>query len=299
MQESMTGSHRVAAIQMASGTRVEANLDEASRLIAIAVAGGAGLVVLPENVAIMGLRETDKLACAETDAGGPLQEFFAAEAARHGVWLVAGTIPMATEVPDRAYSACLVFDSSGRRVARYDKLHLFDVQIEGEEAYCESATLVPGDRVVVVDTPFGRLGLAICYDLRFPEMFRRMVDEGVELIALPSAFTATTGEAHWRPLVRSRAIENLCYVIAANQGGYHVNGRETHGDSLVVDPWGRVLDSLARGSGVVFGDLTPGLLAGVRDRFPVLSHRRLAVSATPREVASTAVSPSHTAESAD
>lgn len=266
---------RVAAIQMASGPRVDANLHEASRLIATAAAAGARLVVLPENVAIMGLDERDKLAHAEPDAGGPIQSLLADQAARHGVWLVAGTIPLRGDDPDRARAACLVFDDRGSRVARYDKIHLFDVQVEGEAAYAESATLEPGDAVVTVDTPFGCMGVAVCYDLRFPEMFRVMVDRGAEFFVLPSAFTERTGRAHWRPLLQARAIENLCSVVAAAQGGYHINGRETHGDSLVLDPWGGVQDSLSRGSGVVLGEIDRARIAGLRSRFPALAHRRL------------------------
>ena len=266
---------RVAAVQMASGPRVDANLYEAGRLIGMAANAGARLVVLPENVAIMGLNETDKLAHTEPDSGGPIQERLAGFAARHGVWLVAGTIPMRGRDPHRARAACLVYDDHGQRVARYDKLHLFDVQVDGEAAYAESATLEPGNEVVTVDTPFGCMGVAVCYDLRFPEQFRVMVDHGAEFFVVPSAFTARTGAVHWRPLLQARAIENLSYVIAAGQGGYHMNGRETHGDSLILDPWGAVQDSLARGSGVVIGELDPARVNDVRVRFPSLAHRRL------------------------
>ncbi|WP_290652735.1 carbon-nitrogen hydrolase family protein [Aquisalimonas sp.] len=269
---------RVAAVQMASGPRVKANLHEASRLIRMAADAGAKLVVLPENVAIMGMDERDKLAHIEPDSGGPIQDCFAQQAQRCGVWLVAGTIPMRGRDRHRARAACLVFNNRGERVARYDKLHLFDVTVEGEAAYQESATLEPGDEVVTVDTPFGCMGVAVCYDLRFPEFFRVMLDRGAEFFVLPSAFTARTGGVHWRPLLLARAIENQCYIIAAGQGGYHVNGRETHGDSLVLDPWGVVQDSLYRGSGVVLGELDRNRLAEVRTRFPSLNHRRLACS---------------------
>ena len=275
MTASGNGSMRVAAVQMASGPRVDANLYEAGRLIGMAANAGARLVVLPENVAIMGRNETDKLAHVEPDSGGPIQERLAGYAARHGVWLVAGTIPMHGTDPGRARAACLVFDDQGQRVARYDKLHLFDVQVDGDAAYAESATLEPGDRIVTVATPFGCMGVAVCYDLRFPEQFRVMVDRGAEFFVVPSAFTARTGAVHWRPLLQARAIENQSYVIAAGQGGYHMNGRETHGDSLILDPWGAVQDSLPRGSGVVVGELDPVRLADVRARFPSLAHRRL------------------------
>lgn len=266
----------VAAIQMASGPNVGANLLEAGRLIAKAAQAGASLVVLPENFAIMGMTEYDKVRIREQDGKGPIQDFLAEQAARNGVWLVGGTVPLAAHDPDKIRAASLLFDSAGKRVARYDKIHLFDVHIEETgEQYVESETIEPGETVVVVDTPFGRLGMAVCYDLRFPELFRRMINDGVDLFVLPSAFTAITGKAHWESLVRARAIENLAYVIAPAQGGYHVNGRETHGDSMIVDPWGRILDRLPRGSGVVMGELDPERLARIRRSFPVLEHRRL------------------------
>ncbi|MCC5812971.1 MAG: carbon-nitrogen hydrolase family protein [Ectothiorhodospiraceae bacterium] len=274
MGEQVECYQRVAAVQMASGPRVDANLQEIARLIAMAAEQGANLVVLPENATLMGMRETDKLAYREHHGQGPLQDFFAGEAARHGVWLVAGTIPLFGGDPERAQQTCLLYNDRGEQMARYDKVHLFDVDVEGDTRYQESRTLAPGEQVVVVDTPFGRLGLSICYDLRFPELYRIMADQGVELIVVPSAFTARTGEAHWRPLLRARAIENLSYVVAAAQGGYHVNGRETHGDSMIVDPWGQVLDHLGRGSGVVVSDLDLERLRKVRERFPALQHRR-------------------------
>ncbi|MFV8835875.1 carbon-nitrogen hydrolase family protein [Aquisalimonas sp.] len=272
---SLHSGTRVAAVQMASGPLVEGNLHEATRLVGMAAEAGAEFVVLPENVAIMGMDEFAKLNHVETDAGGPIQDCFAGLARRHGVWLVAGTIPMRGDDPRRVRAACLVYDDRGERVARYDKLHLFDVDVDGESAYRESATFEPGEQVVTVGTPFGCMGVAVCYDLRFPEQFRAMVDRGAEFFVLPSAFTARTGEAHWRPLLQARAIENQCHIIASGQGGYHVNGRETHGDSLIVDPWGRIQDSLARGSGVVLGALDRQRLADVRTRFPSLRHRRL------------------------
>lgn len=270
----------VAAVQMASGPLVDGNLHEVRRLVRMAAEAGAKLVVLPENVAIMGMDEFAKLDHIETDAGGPIQDCFAGLARQHGVWLVAGTVPMQGQERRRARAACLVYNDRGERVARYDKLHLFDVDVEGESAYRESTTFEPGEQVVTVDTPFGCMGVAVCYDLRFPEQFRVMVDRGAEFFVLPSAFTARTGEAHWRPLLQARAIENQCHVIASGQGGYHVNGRETHGDSLIIDPWGRIQDSLARGSGVVFGTLDRRRLDEVRMRFPSLRHRRISCADT-------------------
>lgn len=270
---------KVAAIQMASGPNVSANLIEAERLIAMAADAGAQLVVLPENFAIMGMAEEDKVLISEPDGHGAIQEFLAEQAAKRGVWLVAGTIPLQAEDDNKARAACLLFNDQGQRVARYDKIHLFDVQLaEQDENYHESASTEPGDQVVVVDTPFGRLGLAVCYDLRFPELFRQMADQGVEIIAIPSAFTAITGSAHWEILTRARAVENLCYVIAAAQGGYHVNGRETYGDSMIVDPWGTILDRLPRGSGFVLAELKGDFVDSTRRSFPVLEHRKMQCS---------------------
>jgi nitrilase len=269
--------NRIAAIQMASGPNVNANLLEAGRLITQAAKAGAGLVVLPENFAIMGMKESDKVKVREHEGQGPIQAFLAQQAAKHKIWLVGGTVPMVAESDNKVQAACLLYDDKGKLVARYNKIHLFDVSLEESgEKYTESETIEAGSKeVVVVDTPFGRLGLAICYDLRFPEQFRAMLDKGMELLALPSAFTAVTGKAHWEILVRARAIENLCYVVAAGQGGYHLNGRETHGDSMIIDPWGHVMDRLVRGSGVVIADIDRSKLVSIRRNLPAISHRRL------------------------
>lgn len=268
--------HKVAAIQMASGPNVNANLLEAERLIAQAVEVGAGLVVLPENFAIMGLTEQDKVKVREKSGEGPMQEFLALQALKHGIWLVGGTVPLEAEDDNKVRASCLLFNDKGELAARYDKIHLFDVLIEESgEKYTESDTIERGDETVVVDTPFGRLGLAVCYDLRFPEQFRAMLDDGMEVLALPSAFTAITGRAHWEVLVRARAVENLGYVIAAGQGGYHLNGRETHGDSMIVDPWGVVLDRLPRGSGLVMAHIDRDRLVSIRRNLPAIAHRRL------------------------
>ncbi|CAK0776748.1 deaminated glutathione amidase [Gammaproteobacteria bacterium] len=269
---------RVAAIQMASGPNISANLLEADRLIAQAAADGAKLIVLPEDFALIGA-DQDKLKAREADGKGPIQDFLAQHAARHGVWIVGGTIPLVANAPDKVRAACLVYDASGQRVARYDKIHLFDVYLEETgEKYTESLTIEPGRSTVVINTPFGRVGLAVCYDLRFPELLRNMLEQGIEIVTLPAAFTAITGKAHWEPLVRARAIENLCYVVAAAQGGYHLNGRETHGDSMIVDPWGVVLDRLARGSGVVSAPLDRKRLLSIRRNFPTIEHTRLRCS---------------------
>lgn len=268
---------RIAAIQMASGPNVNANLNEAGRLISRAADAGAELVVLPENFAIMGMKDSDALKVKENEGQGPIQQFLSSQAEKHGVWIVAGTIPLQGSDEQHIRAACLVFDDKGQQVARYDKVHLFDVHLtENEETYNESETIEPGNKAVVVDTPFGKLGLVICYDLRFPEIFRRMVDDGVEIIALPAAFTAITGKAHWESLIRARAIENLCYVVASAQGGFHVNGRETHGDSMIVDPWGNILDRLPRGSGVVVAEYDRDKVANTRKAFPALAHRKIA-----------------------
>lgn len=266
------GAFKVAAIQMASGPNVTGNLNEARRLIEKAVEQGARLVVLPEYFPIMGIRDTDKLAVREQPGEGPIQTFLSEIARKHRVWLVGGSIPLAASTPDKVLNSCLVFDEHGEQVARYDKMHLFNLEL-GNEQYHEANTIEPGKQVVVVDSPFGRIGLAVCYDLRFPELFRAM--KGVDIIVLPSAFTETTGKMHWEPLVRARAIENLAYVIAAAQGGYHVSGRETHGHSMIVDPWGRILDQMSRGSGVVIGEINRGYQASLRASLPALEHRTL------------------------
>jgi len=263
---------KVAAIQMASGPNVSGNLSEARRLIATAAEKGARLVVLPEFFAIMGMTDQDKLAVREQPGTGQIQNFLSETARKYGIWLVGGSIPLVASTQDKVMNTCLVFDESGDQVARYDKIHLFNLEL-GNENYHEAKTIEPGNGVVVVDSPFGCIGLAVCYDLRFPELFRSM--KNVDIIVLPSAFTETTGKMHWEVLVRARAIENLSYVIAAAQGGYHVNGRETHGNSMIVDPWGRVMDRLPRGSGVVIADVNPSYQASLRASLPALSHRVL------------------------
>ena len=265
------GNVRVAAIQMASGPNVSANLSEAERLIEIAVAQGAKLVALPEYFA-MGIRDTDKVAAREKEGSGPIQRFLSKIAKKHEIWLIGGSIPLESSTEDKVRNACLVFDDKGKQVARYDKIHLFGLDL-GNEHYREETTIEAGDKVVVLDSPFGKIGLSICYDLRFPELYRAMKE--VDIIVVPSAFTETTGKAHWESLVRARAIENLSYVIAPAQGGYHASGRETHGNSMIVDPWGVVLDRLPRGSGVVIASVNAGYQASLRGSLPALKHRTL------------------------
>lgn len=266
---------RIAAVQMTSGPDVAANLESAAGLIAEAVAAGAGLVALPENFGLIGERERDKLAHAEGDGEGPMQDFLSRQAREHGIWLVGGSVPLATTGGDRIRQSLLVYDADGRRVARYDKIHLFDVQLENGETYRESGTIEPGDTVLSVDSPFGRLGLSVCYDLRFPELYRQLLEQGARVLLVPSAFTRATGRAHWEPLLRARAIENLAYVVAPAQGGVHSNKRETWGHTMILDPWGGILGERDQGSGVVVADCDPDRLERTRARFPVVSHRRL------------------------
>ena len=266
------GIVRIAAVQMASGPHVEANLNEAGRLIEMAAAQGAKLIGLPEYFGIMGLRDEDKVRVREPEGDGPIQRFLADTARRHGVWLVGGSVPLVSSVDHKVRNSTLVYDDTGRQVARYVKIHLFGFEM-GQERYSEERTIEPGNRVVTFETPFARVGLSICYDLRFPELYRAMGE--VDLILVPAAFTETTGKAHWETLIRARAIENLTYVLAPAQGGYHVNGRETHGDSMIVDPWGSVLDRLPRGSGVVVAGVNLAYLQRLRASLPALRHRTL------------------------
>ncbi|QPK62214.1 carbon-nitrogen hydrolase family protein [Methylomonas sp. LL1] len=263
------------AIQMASGPQVNANLLEAERQIAEAAKAGAKLVALPENFAIMGMNEYDKVNVRETDGDGPIQDFLASVAKKYAVWVVGGTLPMVANADRKVRASCLVYDDQGHRVARYDKVHLFDVSVpDTAEEYRESDSVEAGDQSCVIDTPFGRLGIAVCYDLRFPEFFRPMSRKGLDILVIPSAFTAKTGAAHWEVLLRARAIENLCYVIAPNQGGFHVNGRQTFGHSMIVDPWGVVLDCFKIGPGIVCADVDKSRLEKTRAAFPALEHRR-------------------------
>lgn len=267
---------RVAGIQMTSGYELDENLVKAGDLIQKAVDEGAKFIVLPEMFAMMGLDQLDRLKYQEELDQGPIQDFLQQQAAKHKIWLVGGTLPLATPNKNKVKASCLVFNEEGKRVARYDKIHLFDVSLNGKkELYSESTTTEPGKNIVVIQTPFGKLGLAVCYDLRFPEMFRLMHEQGVELIALPAAFTYTTGAAHWEILVRARAIENLVYIIAAGQTGIHPNHRKTFGHSMIVNPWGEIKASLAQGNGVVIAEIHLDYLHQVRNEFPALTHRKM------------------------
>ena len=264
--------HTVAAIQMISTPSVAENLATAQRLVAQAAAGGAALVVLPEYWAIMGKLETDKLAHAEQPGSGPIQDGMAQMARRHGIWLIGGTLPLISGQEGKVLNTTLVYDPQGEPAGRYDKIHLFGFT-RGTESYNESRTIVPGAQVRTIDTPFGTVGLYVCYDLRFPELYRAMGD--CALIVVPAAFTHTTGRAHWEVLLRARAIENQCYVLASAQGGLHPNGRRTWGHSMLIDPWGEVKAVLPEGEGVVSGQIDPLFLAGVRESLPALAHRTM------------------------
>ncbi|MFA6312442.1 MAG: carbon-nitrogen hydrolase family protein [Sterolibacterium sp.] len=263
---------KIAAIQMISGPEVCANLVEAGRLIAEAADRGARLAALPEYFPLIGASDAERLSAREVDGAGPIQEFLSETARQHGIWLVGGSLPLVASDPAKLRNTCLVYDDQGRRVVRYDKIHLFGFT-RGTESYNESLTIEPGSNVVAFDSPCGRAGLAICYDLRFPELFRALGE--VDLLVVPAAFTETTGRAHWELLLRSRAVENQCYLLAAAQGGEHPNRRVTHGNSMIVDPWGEVLGRLDKGAGVVVAEIDPARIAEVRASLPALKHRVL------------------------
>ena len=264
-----------AAVQMSSGRDVGANLAAAEAGLRAAHASGTRLAVLPENFALMADSPESRLRHAEGDEGGPIQDAIARLSRTLSMWVVAGTIALRSCDPARVRSACLVFNDRGERVARYDKIHLFDVDLGPGERYAESDAFEAGDAVVSVATPWGRLGLAICYDLRFPELFRALLDAGVEIVALPAAFTVPTGAAHWEVLVRARAIENSCYIVASAQSGQHDNGRATYGHSLIVDPWGTIQAERPEGPGIATARIDPAAVAAVRRRLHSVMHRRL------------------------
>jgi predicted amidohydrolase len=265
-------SSRFAALQMVSTPEVMSNLESADRLIAAAAAAGARLAALPENFYLIGRHEADKVKLREPDGEGPIQSFLAAAARRHRVWIVGGTAPISCADPGRIRSACLVFDDSGRRVARYDKMHLFRFEA-GDERYDESRTLEGGESAVAVQSPFGRLALSVCYDVRFPELYRGLGD--FDAMFVPSAFTVPTGAAHWETLLRARAIENQAYVVAPAQGGLHASGRRTYGHSMIVDPWGQVLAVRPEGEGVLLAEIDTERVQEVRASLPAIANRRL------------------------
>lgn len=261
---------RMAALQMVSGPRVAENLLAAGRLVGEAVAQGAQLIALPEYFPVIGAADVDRVRAREDFGRGPIQDWLAETAQRYGVWIFAGSLPLTAENPDKMRNASLVYNPAGECVKRYDKVHLFGFK-KGDEAYDEAAFIEPGNQPAAVDTPFGRIALSICYDLRFPELYRALTP--VDLILVPAAFTDTTGRAHWEILLRARAIENQCYVLAVGQGGRHENGRLTHGNSMIVDPWGEILDRKMKGPGVVMADLDHARIAEIRESLPALAHR--------------------------
>ncbi|ARP86156.1 carbon-nitrogen hydrolase family protein [Bordetella genomosp. 9] len=263
-------SSRIAAVQMVSTPIVKENLDAAALLIAKAAESGAALVALPEYFCFMGQKDHDKLAIRETEGAGPIQEFLSAQARRYGVYVAGGTLPLESPDERRVYNTSLVYGPDGKPLTRYDKIHLFNFK-RGAEAYDESIAIRPGSGVRTFETPFAKVGLSVCYDLRFPELYRALGQ--VDLILVPAAFTYTTGKAHWEVLLRARAIENQCYVLAPAQGGLHPNGRRTWGHSMLIDPWGEIIDVLAEGPGVVAGNIDTARLAEVRTALPALRHR--------------------------
>jgi nitrilase len=267
---------KVAAIQMTSSHIVADNLAAAGELLREAKDAGADIACLPENFAFIGLRDADKLQVAEADGAGAAQSFLSDTARELKMWILGGTIVIRRDTDRRVTNSSLLIDAAGKRVARYDKIHLFDVTIPGrDEQYRESTHVAPGRDIVIADTPVGKLGLSVCYDMRFPELYRRLVAQGAEWLAMPAAFTVPTGRAHWETLLRARAIENLCYVVAPAQAGTHTSGRETYGDSIIVDYWGQVLSRLAKGGGVITADIDLAKQAETRARFPALDNRQL------------------------
>jgi predicted amidohydrolase len=263
---------KIAAVQMVSTPVVSDNIAAARRLIADAAQQGAQLVLLPEYWPVMGMKDEDKLTHAETLDDGPIQEFMTGIAREHGIWLIGGTLPMVSPEADKVLNTMMVYNPAGQHVIRYDKIHLFGFT-KGDESYDEARTIVHGTKVATFDAPIGKVGLSVCYDLRFPELYRAMGD--CALIVMPAAFTYTTGRAHWEVLLRARAIENQCYVLAAAQGGRHPNGRRTWGHSMLVDPWGEVKMVLPEGEGVVIGDIDTAHMQQVRTSLPALKHRKL------------------------
>ena len=267
---------RAAVVQMVSTDQIQDNLATATRLIDEACRDGAEFVLLPENFPFMGQEEQDKLAVKEPPGIGRIQNFLSQQAQLHGIWLCGGTIPLEANAADKIRPASLIYNPQGKLVARYDKIHLFDVDVsESEESYRESTTFEPGSDVVVADLPIANIGMSVCYDLRFPELYRAMHKHKVNVITAPSAFTYATGEKHWENLLKTRSVENLCYVIAANQGGKHVNQRRTWGHSMIVNPWGEILACVETGPGFACADINIDELNTLRKQFPALDHRKL------------------------
>ncbi len=267
---------KIAAIQMASGSNIEGNLIQSEKYIAAAVDQGAEIVLLPENFAMIGAHQKDVVAFREEPGNGQIQDFLAKQSEQHQIILVGGSVPITTDNDTHFRNSMLVYNETGSCISRYDKIHIFDVNLpETNESFLESEVIQAGNQVVVVDTGKVKLGLAICYDLRFPELFRLLIEKGAEVILLPAAFTAATGKAHWHALLKARAIENLTYIIASAQGGYHVNGKETYGHSLILDSWGNILDEKVSGFGFCIADIDLQKQQKIRHTFPALSHRKI------------------------
>jgi predicted amidohydrolase len=269
---------KIAAIQMCSGLNLTANLELAKKLLADAAKKGASLAVLPEMFPLLGSGEAfidKKMAIQEKEGIGPIQTFLSAEAKRLGLWIIGGTIPLASDYPEKTYAACLVFNDKGQQIARYDKIHLFDVKLSDTESYNESNTTVPGNKIVLVDTPIGRIGITVCYDIRFPELYRALFNLGAEIIVVPSAFTFTTGQKHWEILTRARAIENFCYLVCPAQWGKNDANRHTYGNSLIIAPDGQIIDRLETGDGAILANVDPLLIQRERSAIPVKEHQRI------------------------
>ncbi|UTW45024.1 carbon-nitrogen hydrolase family protein [bacterium SCSIO 12696] len=272
----MGSTTKVAAIQMCSTGDLQHNLQRAEVLLSEAADCGAQLVVLPENFAYYGCKQLLAAAAEEASAGGPVRSFLKQQAKRHNLWIVAGTLPVADEDDQRGYAACLVYDNHGAEHGQYNKIHLFDVDVgDAHKHYRESDDYRPGNEPLVIDTPFGKLGVSICYDLRFAELHRQLADRGAEIVVVPSAFTAVTGEAHWQLLLRARAVENQCFVIGANMGDRDHRKRPTWGGSAIVHPWGNVLAELDGGEGVICAELDLGEIQRLKQNMPIAQHRRL------------------------
>lgn len=260
-----------AAIQMCSTGNVDENLAQAEHLINQAAAQGARLVVLPEMFPLLGCQSSEKITHQEKPGSGKIQDFLAQIAAKQKVWVVGGTIPLLGQITGKTRAACLIFDENGQQKARYDKIHMFDAHLSAQEMYCESAVTEPGDQIVILDTPIGKLGVCVCFDVRFPTIFMDLNQQGVEVIAIPAAFAVKTGQAHWEILLRCRALDTLSYIVGAGQCGEHPNGRKTYGHSMIVNPWGEIVaERKENNPGVVCGAIDLEKLREVRKQLPVI-----------------------------
>ncbi len=267
---------KVSAIQLTSGPNVKGNLYDVKTYIEQIADSSTKLVVLPENFALMPENDEDYIKHAETLGDGPIQDFISELAKTHGLWIVAGTIPIKSSDKNRVMASTITYNDQGHTESVYNKIHLFDVTLpKSNESYNESKYFMPGEEINVIDTPVGRAGIACCYDLRFPELFRLQQKQDIELIIIPASFTEQTGKVHWETLIKARAIENLSFVISACQGGYHINGKKTYGHSMIVNPWGQTLDIIKNGKGYITSELDLSQLTSIRENFPVLKHIKL------------------------